>query len=256
MSDPAGEDEAVTSSRQSFGDVGDDLGVAVAVGDESPVHFGQSARRGRVEVVVAEVGVVDMQDTTGAGWGHQRVFQGHLVGEGVADGSELPGDEFAEPVAAGGRGGQPEPELRADPLDGVVVRGRREVMAFVDDDVSIAAGEFSDVIMSGQRGQHGDVHDAGEFAPAAADLAGLDAQQVADLGAPLLGQRLTVDQDQGGGATLGDDRAGHDRLARSGRRDEYAVVVTEHRANCHCLLGPEFGAESDVDCYTRVPDIE
>ena len=63
-----------------------------------------------------------------------------LVGHGVPDGSELPGDEFAEAVAAGGGGGEAEPELRGDPFDRVVVRGGAEVVALVDDDVPVAPG--------------------------------------------------------------------------------------------------------------------
>ena len=59
---------------------------------------------------------------------------------GVPDGSELPGDEFAESVTPGRGGGEAEPELRGDAFDRVVVRGGREVVALVDDDVPVAAG--------------------------------------------------------------------------------------------------------------------
>jgi hypothetical protein len=56
--------------------------------------------------------------------------------------------------------------------------------------VPIHVGEFGNVIAAGQRRQHRNVHDSAELAPAAADLAGADAEELLDAGAPLFGQRL------------------------------------------------------------------
>ncbi len=140
MGDSPGEDEAVAASGQGFADVVDDLNVAAVVGDKSAMCLGDGARRSDVERVEAKCGFVNMQNTTRAGGRHQCVGEAHLLGEGVADRSELPGDEFAEAVAAGGGGGQPEPELGTDPLDGMVVGRRRKMVAFVDDDMPVAAG--------------------------------------------------------------------------------------------------------------------
>ena len=114
----------------------------------------------------------------------------------MSDGAELPGDQFAESVPARRCGGESEPELRADLLDGVVVGGGREVVALVHDDLPVPAREFGDVVASGQGGQHGDVHDSGESAPAAADLSGTDVQELFDAGAPLFGQGFAVDDDE------------------------------------------------------------
>ena len=43
-------------------------------------------------------------------------------------------------------GGEPEPELRGDALDGVLVRSGAEVVALVDDDVPIPFRERGDVV--------------------------------------------------------------------------------------------------------------
>lgn len=83
-------------------------------------------------------------------------------------------------VWVGRRRGEPEPELRADPLDRMVVRGSGKVVAFVDDHVPVPGGEVHDVGTPGQRGQHRDIHDTGELAPAAADLPRSYAEELLD----------------------------------------------------------------------------
>src|SRR5262249_52824447 len=211
--DAAGEYQTVAATRQCCGHVGDDLGVACLVGDQGAVHRGECGRGGYVRVGV-EVGLVEVQQPSGSCPGvpdvNGRVLA--VVCDGVPDGSELPGDEFAEPVAPGGCGGEPEPELCADLLDRVVVCGGREVVAFVDDDLPVAGGEFGDVAAFGEGGEHGDVHDAAELAPAAADLSGSDAEELFDPAAPLFGQGLAVDEHQRRAGAFGDHGAGHGRL--------------------------------------------
>jgi hypothetical protein len=64
------------------------------------------------------------------------------------------------------------------------------VVAFIDDDVPVCAGEIGDVVASGQGGQHRNIDDAAEFASAAADLAGSDAQEVFDAGTPCSARAL------------------------------------------------------------------
>jgi hypothetical protein len=57
---------------------------------------------------------------------------------------------LAESVASGRCRGESEPELRSDPFHRMLVRGRAEVVAFVDDDVAVPDCEFSDVVTSGE----------------------------------------------------------------------------------------------------------
>src|SRR5689334_16287622 len=190
VGDSAGEDEAVPSARQCGGDIVGDLGVPRLVGCEEPVDLGQRARRVQVYVGDIERGLVDAQLPLWTGVEVQRGGDGALLllGHGVPYGSELPGDELAEPVSAGGCGGEAEPELRGDSLDGVLVGGGAEVVALVDDDVPVPLGECADVVAPGEGGQQRDVHRSGEFAPATAELAGPDAEELLNAFAPLVGQ--------------------------------------------------------------------
>jgi len=61
--------------------------------------------------------------------------------------------------------------------------------------------------------------------PAAAELPGLDAEELANPGPPLISQGLAVDQDECGDLMCGNDRAGHHGLPGSGRRDQHPQVV-------------------------------
>jgi hypothetical protein len=70
---------------------------------------------------------------------------------------------------------------------------------------------------------------------------------VLDAHAPLVCEGFAVDEDQGGGATLGDHGAAHDGLAGSGWGDEQPVIVGEEGSDRGALLGAEFGGERDVD---------
>ena len=81
---------------------------------------------------------------------------------------------------------------------------------------------------------------------------GSDAEELLDPRAPLVGEGFAVDEDQGGGAALGDHGAGHDGLAGSGWGDEQPVVVGEQRADRGALPGGEFGGERDVDLLAGV----
>ena len=159
VGDPSGEYEAVASAGQGRGDVADDLYVSGLVGDERTVDLRERARCGQIEVVEAEAGLVDVQQASRPCLRYPGVHERArlALGQGVADRSELPGDEFTESVAAGGCRGEPEPELGADAFDRVVIDGCREMVTFVDDDVPVALGELGDVVASGQGWQHRDV---------------------------------------------------------------------------------------------------
>ena len=64
------------------------------------------------------------------------------------------------------------------------------MVAFVRDHQAIATCQLGDVGAPGQRLQGGDVDGPAEFGPAAAELAGLQAEELADTGPPLVGQGL------------------------------------------------------------------
>ena len=142
-------------------------------------------------------------------------------GDGVPDRADLHADQVIELVAPVGGGGQPEPSPRRDLPDRVLERGGRDVVALVRDDQAVPGGELGDVVAAGQGLQGDDVDGAAQPCPAAAELPGLDAEELADPGPPLVSQGLAVDQDECGDLVLGDDRAGHHGLPGPGRGDQH-----------------------------------
>jgi len=87
------------------------------------------------------------------------------------------------------------------------------MMALVRDDQPVPGGESGDVVAAGQGLQGNDVDGAAELSPAAAELPGLDAEELGNPGSPLVGEGLAIDEDQCGCPMRGDDRARHYGLA-------------------------------------------
>ena len=67
------------------------------------------------------------------------------------------------------------------------------MVALVCDDQPVPGGETGDVVAAGQGLQGDDVDGAAQLRPAAAELAGLDAEEFGDPGPPLVGEGLAVD---------------------------------------------------------------
>jgi hypothetical protein len=109
--------------------------------------------------------------------------------------------------------------------DRVLERRGRYVVALISHDQPVPGRQFPDVVAAGQGLQGDDVDGAAELGAAAAELAGPDSEELGDPGPPLVGQGLAVDQDESGDLVGGDDRAGHDGLPGSGRRDQHPEVV-------------------------------
>jgi hypothetical protein len=72
------------------------------------------------------------------------------LGDGVPDRAQLEGYQVVELIAAVRGGGESEPAAGRDLLDGVLERGGGDVVALVDDDQPVAAGELLDVGLAGQ----------------------------------------------------------------------------------------------------------
>ena len=171
----------------------------------------------------------------------------------MADRAELEADQVVEAVAPVGRGGQPEPVARGDGADRGLERGCRDVVALVDNDLAVGAELVGEVVAAGEGLQSGDVDDAGELGSAAAELARFEAEEVGDLAAPLVGERLAVDQHERGNGSLGDDGTGHDGLPRAGRSDQESQLVgsTASTASCCCGLRSKVGERSKGSPATR-----
>jgi hypothetical protein len=86
-----------------------------------------------------------------------------------------------------------EPAPCRDLPDGILEGGSRHVVALVRDDQPVPGGESGDVVAAGQGLQGDDVDGAAQLCPAAAELSGLDAEELGDPGPPLVGEGLAID---------------------------------------------------------------
>ena len=131
---------------------------------------------------VAE-GVVD--DEVPAGEQHCSV-----VAHRVSRGSELHAEDAFEAVTPAGGGGETDEAAVGCRTDAALEGHRRQVVAFVDDDQPVAV-EILGVVAASQSLEGDEVDDpaaAGSSGAELADLAPLQAEQVAEALAPLLGE--------------------------------------------------------------------
>jgi hypothetical protein len=216
-----GEDKAVSAATGCLHHIGEDLLIAFLIFGKRAVDACDGTRDGQIDrVLQPERGGVDNEH--GAGSVGTGAFEGVEVGvsEGVADRAELEADQVVEAVAPVGRGGEPDPAARRDGADGGLERGCRDVVALIDDDLAVGAELVGEVGSAGECLQRGDVDDSGELGSAAAELPRFEAEEVGDLAAPLVRERLAVDQHERGNGSPGDDGTGHDGLPRAGRSDQ------------------------------------
>ena len=90
-------------------------------------------------------------------------------GRRVPDGPALHEDDRLLAIAANRRGGQAEHELRLGPFEDGIERRGANMMAFIDDDLSVGLDQCIDLALTGQRLHHGDVDLAGGLGFAATD---------------------------------------------------------------------------------------
>ena len=100
-----------------------------------------------------------------------------------------------------------------------------------------------DVVAAGQGLQGDDVDGAAQLRAAAAELAGLDAEELSDPGPPLVGQGLAVDQDKRGDLVGGDDRAGHDGLPAPGGATSTPRSCRASSVTASCWAGVKTAAQ-------------
>lgn len=224
---PVSEDQAVPALGQRCQHIGDDLPDPLLIGDQVLVNDGDPARHGRDGVSgVAVPGRVKVEHRDWACARNAVQQRGNAVGglaeagDGMPDWAYLHGDEVIELVAPVRGSGQAEPAQYRDLLDRILKGGRWYVVALVCDDQPIPGGETGDVVAAGQGLQGDHVDSAARLRPAAAELPGLDAEELGDPGPPLVGESLAIDQDERGCLARGDDRARDHGLARPGRGDE------------------------------------
>src|SRR5690348_1966815 len=103
------------------------------------------------------------------------------------------------PIAALGCCSQSDDIARLRRRQDSLERHRREMVAFVDDDLPVAGHEIRHAIVTNQALDHCDVDPAGRVALSSTDLPdlpGVDAQEHGKLRAPLVEQRPSMYEDQ------------------------------------------------------------
>ncbi len=111
-------------------------------------------------------------------------------------------------------------------------------MAFVYDHQPVPGCGLGKVAAPGERLRHGNIHHAAGLAPTP-DLADLLLAQAEVLGqsiAPLVNQRLAVDDHQGRNPVMGDQGTGHDGLAGSRWSDEHPQLMRRQLLHCAALI--------------------
>ena len=154
-----------------------------------------------------------------------------VVTHRVAGGPELRVEDAFEAVTAAGGSRQADPTAVGGGADAALEGHGRQVVAFVDDDQPVAVEDLGSVVPPGQGLEGDEVDDPAAAGPSGtelADLAPIQAEQVAEALAPLLGEGPGVHQHEGRSGEAGDQGAGHDGLARArGRHEDPKVVAGE-----------------------------
>jgi hypothetical protein len=108
----------------------------------------------------------------------------------------------------------------------------RDVVALVDDDVTVAGQQLVERLVASQALDHRDVHLACGLAATAADrpdLVCLEIEELVQVLDPLFEQRLAVDEHERRASPGGDQPSGDHCLADARRCAQDAELVSEHR---------------------------
>ena len=132
------------------------------------------------------------------------------------------------------------------------------MIAFVDEDHSVAGQRCHQVFHANQRRQHGNVESSSEprRRPAPeADLLSLQSEKSHGGVPPLLHQHRTVHQHERRGAGACNQRAAHDRLSRPRRCAQHSVVFREHLTHRLFLAIPQLTLKFPRHAGAGIPRI-
>ena len=164
-------------------------------------------------------------------------------------GTAVHGHQRLEAVAPVGGGGEPDPTAHRDLADCLFEGDGGDVVALIHDHQPVAGGELCDVVPAGEALDSSDVDDAPGPGASTAELADLLRGQVEvadEAGAPLLDERLAVDDDQRWHVVAGDEGTADEGLARAGRCHEHSEIVCRQGLGGGGLLGGQRGVELSV----------
>jgi hypothetical protein len=168
----------------------------------------------------------------------------------VTDGPALHVDDRLVAVTAVRRRRQPGhvPGLHCG--EHTLERERREMMALVDDHVTVGGDDVVHVTVTHQTLHRRDAENARRPALSPADATDglrIDSEEQRELGHPLLQQRRAVHQDDGVPSARCDQVSADHRLPRTGRRDQHAHVVSEQTPRRFLLHGRQTARERHLD---------
>lgn len=131
---------------------------------------------------------------------------------------------------------------------------RGEVMALVNDHLTVRGHETRNGILAHETLDHRDVDAPGLRPFSSGDLPDgflVEPQKQGELREPLIKERLSVDEDQRAACARGHEVGPNDCLPDSWRRDEHARVVREYRASRRVLDGGQLALEANVERSPR-----
>jgi hypothetical protein len=167
---------------------------------------------------------------------------------------DLHSQDRVVPIAAVGRGREAQDVAGTHLTKHTLERNGRNVVALVDDDVSVAGHDVLDTSLPDEALDHRDVQPAVGLPLTAADLPDFllpEAQEHRQLRDPLVEERPTVYHDQGASSSLGDEVRAQHRLADARRCDEHAGFVLEKRPCRLRLDGGQLALEMEA-CFVAV----
>jgi hypothetical protein len=166
---------------------------------------------------------------------------------GELDGAELHLQDRVETVGPPRRGRQSGNEARLDLREDALEQHGRDVVALVDDNVTIPCDQVVDRSLADEALDHGDVQPSRRGTLARADLPdrlGVDAEKHGQLRDPLIQERLPMDQDQRRPGAGRDEVGPDDGLADARRRHENPDVVYQQRSGGLVLDGSQCALET------------
>ena len=189
---PFGEDDWRTASPDQLCRLVGDQPCPVIIVCESAEDLLNRGVRGKHGGVEAGIAANDTQ--------LQRMLLRRPLGDRMSDGPALHCDDRMVSVASAESGGKARHVARRDGLQDPLGRHGGDVVALVDDHVTVVGQQFLQRIAPRQALDHRHVEQAGWFLAASTDRAErvrIDVKELRQAFLPLLKQGLAVDEDQG-----------------------------------------------------------
>lgn len=123
------------------------------------------------------------------------------------------------------------------------------MVAFVDDDQAVPFEQLGGSISAGDTLDHGHVNDARRIIPTPtyhSDLAQREPEVFAEPLPPLIDERFAVDEHDCRDIMMGDDGAGHHRLAGTGGCDDHSPFVRRDGSDGVVLLRSQLTGEREA----------